>query len=134
VSDRTIGIFGDAITAPFWEAARKHQLLVQRCQVCGKHQFYPRPFCLTCGADRMEWTPAKGLATVYSLTTVRIAVIPDLEPPYVVALVALDEGPRMTTNIVGGACRIGDRVRVAWRDRTEMPPLPVFEPVGEGSK
>ena len=77
----------------------------------------------------MEWVASKGTGTVYSLTTVNVPVIPELEPPYTVALVQLDEGPRMTTNIVGGVCGIGDRVRVVWRDRPEMPPLPVFEPI-----
>ena len=133
MSERPAGAFGDAITAPFWEAARERRLLVQRCRDCGRHQFYPRPFCLACGGTALEWVPSKGLATVHALTTVRIAVIPELQPPYVVALVELDEGPRMTTNIVGGACRIGDRVRVAWRERSDLPPLPVFEPFGDGS-
>jgi uncharacterized OB-fold protein len=133
VSDRPADAFGDAITAPFWEAARERRLVVQRCRDCGRHQFYPRPFCLACGGTRLDWAPSKGLATVHALTTVRIAVIAELQPPYVVALVELDEGPRMTTNIVGGACRIGDRVRVAWRERSDLPPLPVFEPFGDGS-
>jgi len=81
----------------------------------------------------MEWVASKGTGTVYSLTTIHIPVIPDLEPPYVVALVQLDEGPRITTNIVAGVCGIGDRVRVAWRERLEMPPLPVFETIEKRS-
>ena len=133
VSERPPDTFGDALTGPFWEAARGRRLVVQRCRDCGRHQFYPRPFCLACGGPRLDWVPSKGMATVYALTTVHIPVIPELKPPYVVALVELDEGPRMTTNIVGGTCRIGDRVRIAWRERSDLPPLPVFEQVGGGA-
>jgi len=120
--------FGDALTAPFWEAARERRLVVQACTACGAAQFYPRPFCLACESDAVEWSEASGLAQVYSMTTVRIPIGAGFEPPYVVALVELDEGPRLVTNLVGD-CSIGDRVRVAWRDRDPDPPLPVFEPI-----
>jgi uncharacterized OB-fold protein len=53
---------------------------------------------------------------------------PGFEPPYPVALVELDEGPRMLTNIVNGEAAMGDRVRLAWKEREGAPPLPVFEP------
>lgn len=49
-----------------------------------------------------------------------------MPPPYVVALIDLDEGPRMLTNLVGDEFAIGTRVRVQWRDRAGLPPLPVF--------
>jgi uncharacterized OB-fold protein len=77
----------------------------------------------------VEWVEAAGTATIYSLTTVRVAVSPEFHPPYRVAVVQLDEGPRMLTNIIGGECRIGERVRVQWKERPDAPPLPVFEPV-----
>jgi uncharacterized OB-fold protein len=64
------------------------------------------------------------------VTTVRLQVIPELMPPYQVAIVELDEGPRLTTNIVGEPCIIGDRVQLAWRERPDAPPLPVFEIAG----
>ena len=117
----------DPTTAPFWAAARNHQLVIQRCANCGQYQFYPRPFCLACGDRGVEWVPAKGTGTIYSITTVHIPVIPELTPPYRVAIVQLDEGPRLTTNVVDVACAIGDRVRVTWRERSGVPPLPVFE-------
>jgi uncharacterized OB-fold protein len=122
-------VFGDAITAPFWEAAREHRLVIQRCSACGAHQFYPRRFCLACDRDdALEWVEARGTAQVHSVVTVHMQVIPELEPPYQVAVVELAEGPRMTTNIVGGTAAIGDAVRVTWRDRPEpLPPVPVFE-------
>ena len=125
--------FGDAISAPFWEAAREHRLVIQRCSACGAHQFYPRRFCLSCDRDdALEWVTAEGIAQVHSVVTVHMKVIPELEPPYQVAVVELAEGPRLTTNIVGGTAVIGDSVRVTWRDRPEpLPPVPVFEPIEE---
>jgi uncharacterized protein len=117
---------GDPTTAGFWRAAREHRLMVQRCRSCGGHQLYPRPLCLACNALDVELVEAAGRATVYSKTIIRIPVIPELEPPYVVAIVELDEGPRLVTNLVGPEPGIGDRVEVAWRERDQLPPLPVF--------
>lgn len=123
--------YGDALTAPFWAAAARRELLIQRCDACGRHQFYPRPYCLACQSDRVAWVPAGGAGTIYSQTTVHIQVVPEFSPPYTVALVELDEGPRLLGAIVDGETRIGDRVRVAWREREDAPPLPVFAPAGE---
>lgn len=124
--------FGDPTTAAFWAAARERRLLIQRCRTCKTHQFYPRPMCLACGAADLEWVEARGTGTIHSMTTMRLPVLPELPPPYVVALVELDEGPRLLTNIVGGDCAIGDPVRLAWRERAGAPPLPVFEPAAGG--
>jgi hypothetical protein len=123
--------YGDALTAPFWDASVRRELVLQRCRACGAWQFYPRPFCLRCDGDELEWAAAAGTGTVYSLTTVHLQVTPDLGPPYVVAIVELDEGPRLLANIVGGRCAIGDRVAVAWRARDDGTALPVFRPLGE---
>ena len=119
--------YGDALSAPFWEAASAHRLVLQHCDACGAHQFYPRPFCLACESDELRWVDAAGSGTIYSMTTVRLAMLPELPPPYVVAVVQLDEGPRLTSNIVGDGAVIGGRVRLAWRERDQLPPLPVFE-------
>src|SRR5262245_44410940 len=82
--------FGDPITALYWQAARQHRLLIQRCSACGSHQFYPRPFCLSCDRDdALEWTESSGIALVHSVVTVHMKVIPELEPPYQVAVVEL---------------------------------------------
>jgi uncharacterized OB-fold protein len=122
--------FGDPTTAPFWEGARRNRLLIQRCRSCGRHQFYPRPFCIRCNAGQMDWVEAKGTGAVYSMSTVHVPPSPDFEAPYVVAIVELDEGPKLMTNIVNGVCGIGDPVRVVWRARDGTPPLPMFEPAG----
>lgn len=119
----------DPTTEPFWQACAEGRLMVQRCTACRAHQFYPRPFCLACEATTLEWVDTKGEGTIYSLTTVRIPVSEELPPPYLLALVDLDEGPRLLTNIVADRAFIGDRVSVAWRQREGLPPLPVFAPV-----
>jgi uncharacterized OB-fold protein len=119
--------YGDPLTAPFWEAAARKELVVQRCTRCGSHQLYPRPFCLACNATTLEWVKATGAGTVYTRTIVRVPVTPELVPPYAAAIVELDEGPRMTTTLTDIAIAIGDRVQVAWREREGLPPFPVFE-------
>ena len=121
--------YGDPVTRPFWAAAERHTLLVQRCQGCGHCQLYPRRFCLACDSEDVRWIEAAGTGTVYSATTVRVQIAPDHEPPYVVALVELDEGPRLLTNLEDDAA-IGERVEVAWRPREGAPPLPVFRRAG----
>ena len=124
--------YGDPITAPFWAAAREHRLLLQSCPDSGTLQLYPRRFDITSGSDRVEWVEASGGGTIYALTEVHRKVDPALEPPYVVALVDLDEGPRLLTNLVGeGKPAIGDRVALTWRARGDLPPLPVFELLGD---
>jgi uncharacterized OB-fold protein len=120
--------FDDPVTAPYWEAAARRELVLQHCEDCGSSQLYPRPMCLRCNSLSLTWKQAAGRGRVHSLTTVHIAVVPELEPPYVVALVDLEEGPRVLTNVVGGPCAIGDEVRLAWREREAGPPVPVFEP------
>lgn len=125
--------WADPTTEPFWNAAREHQLVIQRCAACLVHQFYPRPFCLNCDSDSVEWVTACGLATVYSRTVVHLKADPNLllGSPYAVAIVELDEGPRMLTNLTSETCGIGDRVRVEWRERPGQPPVPVFGAIEE---
>lgn len=120
--------YGDALSAPFWEAATRHELVVQRCAACGHHQFYPRPYCLACQSDNIVWVQVAGGGTIYAQTTVHIQIAPDFTPPYTAALVELDEGSRLLTNIVGGETQIGDEVRLMWRERDGEPPLPIFTP------
>jgi hypothetical protein len=122
-----IAAVSDPTTEPFWKACSEGRLLVQRCRACGHHQFYPRPYCLACQGE-VDWVEVEGSGTIYSLTTVRVPVQPELPPPYFVAIVELSEGPRLLTNIQGEQARIGQRVTLAWRRRDPLPPLPVFVP------
>jgi uncharacterized OB-fold protein len=121
-------------TAPYWDAARRHELHIQRCAACGQHQFYPRIYCAQCFSDRVEWIKTSGRATVTTFTIVRRPVSPAFadDVPYVVALVTLAEGPTMMTNIVGCApekVAIGMPVEVTFEDWTEEISIPKFKPV-----
>lgn len=119
---------------PFWAAAREHRLVIQHCPRCDRLQHFPRPWCTACLNDRMEWTDASGLGTVYTFTVVRrhphaaFAV----RLPYVLALVDLDEGVRIHTNVVGcdpDAVHVGQRVRVCFEEVDDTHTVPLFTPL-----
>lgn len=122
------------LSRPYWDAARRHELKVQRCTRCGLHIFYPRFNCTRCGARELEWIRASGTGSVYTYTVARRpthAAFAD-RVPYVIAVVELDEGPRMTTNIVGCApddVRIGMRVEASFEDVNDEISLVMFRPL-----
>jgi uncharacterized OB-fold protein len=118
-------------SGPFWEAARRHELTLQQCGACGKFIYYPRPLCPHCFSDRLEWKKVSGRGTVYSYTVARYSPTPAFkEVPFVLAIVELDEGPRMTTNVVAPPeqVRIGMPVTVAFEDVTPECTLVKFKP------
>jgi len=121
----------NADSKPFWEAARNNRLLYKRCVSCGQPHFPPRYLCPACWSDGLEWVESKGQAVVYSYTIMRRAPLPVFAKrvPYVVALVDLDEGPRMMANVVGDDAldiKVGDRVRVCFEDRGDGFKVPQF--------
>lgn len=121
----------DPSTRPFWEAAKAHRLVLQRCRDCGTHIFYPRANCTACYSDRLEWKEAGGEGTVYSYTIAHRPAGPAFKEdlPYVVAIIALEEGPRILSNIVTkdmANVAIGSKVRVIFEDVTEEITLPKF--------
>jgi hypothetical protein len=125
--DERIPEFGDPPSVPFWEASARKEPALQKCDSCGKHQHYPRPFCIACDGE-IAWVTAKGTGTIYSKTVVHMPVSPFFQPPYTVVVVQLDEGPRIMTNLVNGDAEIGAKVRVTFHEREDAPPLPMFEP------
>ena len=115
------------VIPPGWD---RRQLMIQRCASCGHHQYYPRPVCLACESANLELVEVAGRGRVYSFTVVHRAVSPRFDPPYIVALVDLEEGPRLLTHLVAidpDEARCDAPVRLAWLEDPEMP-LPVFEP------
>ena len=92
----------NSVSAPFWEAAKEGRLRIQRCQACGAYVFYPREVCSECLAAELEWVHASGKGTLYSFTIARAPTHPAFsdDVPYVIAIVELEEGPRITTNII----------------------------------
>ncbi|MGF7159393.1 hypothetical protein FHS85_001012 [Rhodoligotrophos appendicifer] len=94
----------DADSAPFWDGTRAHKLLIQRCTNCGTLRFPARKSCGHCHSDASDWTEVSGKGRVYSWIVVNHPVPREVygqEVPYVVALIDLDEGVRMVSNIIG---------------------------------
>jgi uncharacterized OB-fold protein len=119
----------DAESEPYWAAMRGGRLLVQRC-ANGHHQLYPRPHCIVC-RQPVEWVEASGRGTVYSYTVVRQNFARPFRDliPYVVALVDLEEGPRLMTNVVDcdpSDVAIGAAVRVRFEEISDESSVPLF--------
>ncbi|MGH9024921.1 MAG: Zn-ribbon domain-containing OB-fold protein [Acidimicrobiia bacterium] len=121
-------------TAPYWDAARDGRLLIKRCDACGRAHFYPRPFCPFCWRGAVRWEDASGCATLYTWSVVYRNDLPPFSErvPYVAAVVDLEEGPRMMTNVVDvdfDILRIGMQLEVAFQPVADDVTLPVFRPV-----
>lgn len=121
-----------AEAAAFWDGCRAERLLLQRCDACGAAQFYPRPLCSTCWSRSLSWVDSTGGGAVHSYTVVHRPPSPAFADlvPYVIALIDLDEGPRMLSHVVGPNClstSIGARVSVIFEDIGGDVSLPVFE-------
>jgi uncharacterized OB-fold protein len=121
------------LTRPFWDGLREGELRLQKCGDCGEFVFYPRPACSRCMSERLEWTTVSGRGKVYTFTIVRRANIPAFQAdvPYVFAIVELDEGPRLATNVIGcdpESVRVDMPVKAAYDDVTEEISLLKFEP------
>jgi uncharacterized OB-fold protein len=123
----------DDFTKAFWRAAQRGELLIRRCDDCGEAHYYPRPFCPGCWSSNVRWEPASGRAVLYTYSTVYENDLPPFadQVPYVAAVVDLDEGPRMSTQVVEcdvASLRIGLPLEVAFRRVTDDVTLPVFRP------
>ncbi|MBE2278486.1 MAG: OB-fold domain-containing protein [Rhodobacteraceae bacterium] len=127
-----------AWSAPFWQAARDRRLVIQRCTSCDEKIMYPRRFCPVCLGEALEFVPAKGTGEIYTLTTQMAGPPSGFEAmlPYVLAVIRLDEGVQMMSNIVGDGAlgaRIGDRVTVDFATvEGSDTVLPVFRLAGDG--
>lgn len=124
-------------TKPFWEACKKHELVLPRAKTTNEFFFYPR--AVSPGEDmtqNIEWVRVSGKAKVWTYAVHHMGPTPAYknEPPYVVALVETQEGVKMMTNIIG--CKpeevyIGMDVEVVFEDVTPEVTLPKFRPVGK---
>lgn len=127
------GLRPEAYEQPFWEALREHHLVLQRCAGCGQFQHYPRSLCTKCLSDALEFVASPGHGKVCSFTVIHRAPLLELRPltPYILALIDLDEGVRMMSNIVGDPreVRIGCPVVIDFVDVGDEVTLPVFRPV-----
>jgi uncharacterized OB-fold protein len=107
------------VSLPFWQGCRSEELRYQRCEACGLANFPPTEHCRQCLSAELCWTPSGGVGEVYSWTVVHRPVTAEFEPPYAPAIITLDEGYQMLTNIVGVApddLAIGMRVQVQFHE------------------
>ena len=128
----------DALTKPFWDGAREHRLVIQRCAACGHRQHPPEPVCAACLSFDLDFDPVSGRGTVYTHSVAMQVFHPWFADklPYVVAVVQLDEQPglRLVSNVVDCdplSVDVGDRVEVAFRPHGSFV-LPVFRPAAAG--
>lgn len=110
--------------APFWQAANEGRLLVKHCRACGQTHHYPRDICPHCLSEDTEWRTASGQGSVYSFSTMGQG-----DEAYTIALVTLDEGVTLMTNLIGGdpaAWAVGRRVKVCFRASDSGQQVPMF--------
>ena len=115
----------------YWDGARDERLMIRKCRSCGATHFMPRYLCPACWSTDLDWIQASGRGKVHSFTVIRRAPLPAFagKVPYVIALIDLDEGPRMMANILGEDAlqtRIGDRVEVCFEERGAGAKVPQF--------
>jgi uncharacterized OB-fold protein len=114
----------DFETQAFWDGCKEGKFLIRHCNACGRDHFYPRPFCPTCWSADVVWKEASGRATLYTYSIVHVNDLPPFADrvPYVAAVVELEEGPRVMTNVEG----------VAFDDlRVDMPLVVAFKPISD---
>ena len=123
----------------YWEKCQQHELWVRKCNGCNQAYFYPRNFCPNCFSRNTVWVQCSGKGTLH---TFGIVVRPPHrawaeDVPFVVAMVDLEEGCRIPTNLVqaainldnpGESIKVGMPVEVVWEDRTDKISLPMFKP------
>jgi uncharacterized OB-fold protein len=122
---------------PFWDGLRRHQLLLMRCRECGAW-YWPATYCRFHKNKpffgSMEWAPSSGRGRVVAFNITRVAMRPAFaaDVPYVYALVQMDEGPMLSSNVIGCApesVRMDMPVVVEYRDVPELElTLPYFRP------
>jgi len=123
-------------TREYWEGTKRGELRIQRCRDCGRAYFYPRPFCPFCSSKDVEWFTASGKGTLYSyVISHRPAYGFQDWTPYVIAIVQLEEGPRMMSNIIGVDPKpenlpIDMPVEVTFEQQSDDITIPLFRPAG----
>jgi uncharacterized protein len=118
-----------SLTAPFWEAAARGELVRPVCEECSSSFFTPQLVCPHCRSERWSYVASSGQGRVATFTVVHRGPDPRFETPYLLAVVDLvDEGWRLMTNIVGTPAEqveIGMPVTLSWQQREGLA-LPCF--------
>ena len=117
----------------FWDGTKRGELLLQKCDDCAKVYFPPRPFCPGCASKSVSVLPASGKARLFSYV-INYRQHPSFDGPYAIAVVELEEGPRMMTNIVEcpqtpEALVLDMPVEVTFESVNDAISVPLFKPV-----
>ncbi len=122
------------LNAPFWEGLSAGEVRLQHCNACDTHQYPPETFCYACGGTDLDWRAVKGEGEVYSYVVVHRSPNPAFKAfePYTVAIVQMDEGPRMLSAMLSleQPIEIGARVRPAITALDSERSVLMYEPVG----
>lgn len=120
-------------TRPFWEGTRAGELRLPRCEACNREFLYPRIRCPFCSSDRLGWVRASGRAKLHSYVINHMPAPGWAQDvPYIIAVVELEEGPRMMSNLVGvaatpAALSLDMPLEVVFELRGDVV-LPLFKP------
>ena len=122
-----------AISAPYWDGLRAHEVRLQQCEH-GHWLFFPRSHCPSCGTRKLAWHTVSGQGKLYSFTVARVPTLPEFtdEMPQLLAVVALDQGVHINTTLVGvhaDAVQIGQRLRPVFDERPGSVTLLRYTPV-----
>ena len=117
----------------FWfDAAKEHRLLIQRCASCKTLRHPPRPRCDRCGSYEWDTVEASGRGTVYSFVVMHYPQVPAFDYPLPIGLIELDEGTRLVADLVDverDDVKVGMAVEVQWQDHDDELTLPAFRRV-----
>lgn len=123
-------------TAPFWSSVRIHEMRLPQCESCARFFFPPSAFCPFCWSDKVTWTAVRGTGTIVSYVTFQRLYHPGFADllPYSVAVVEMDEGPRLLGRVTGSDhVEVDGRVSVVYEDVDSETSLPLFQPSGRSS-
>jgi len=119
----------------YWEKAKAHELWLMRCNDCGATYFYPRPICPRCFSRNTVWVQSSGRGTLYAFSVVHRPPTVAFQDrvPYVAAMVELEGGVRLPSNLVDvdpdpASIHIGMPVEVVFEDVSDAIALPKFRP------
>lgn len=119
-------------TRHYWEGTRAGELRLQKCDACAHVYFPPRPFCPKCASREVSVLRASGRGRLYSYV-IHHRPTPGFTPPYAIAIVELDEGPRLMSNIVDApqtpeALQLDMPLEVVFQRQNDEITLPMFKP------
>lgn len=121
------------LTRPFWDATKSERFLVQWCGACNTPIFYPREVCPQClSSESLEWRESAGTGQVHAVSVQHRPANPLMADrvPYAVAIVELDDGIRLMSNVVNcdpETVTVGQQVQLTWEPLSDGRNLPLFE-------